>query len=199
MSDEEYTAYVRARMYEKTHQHVIEERQRMEEARARQKEWKEQTRRMERENNGFEKAVEESLRRGEERRKGKRWKEIWEAYWKGWQDLQGWAAAPADTEDAKWKMKIRDRIIWPVESGRWKDVNKDEVERFMSHAPGTEAGSADSKANLLGVLKLERVRWHPDKVQQRLGSHGIDEATMKAVTAVFQVVDRMWTEFREKT
>ncbi|KAI9723376.1 MAG: hypothetical protein M1812_001260 [Candelaria pacifica] len=199
MTDEEYAAHVRAKMYEKTHQHIIEEKARMEEAKKRQKEWKEQTKKMERERNGFEKAVVESLRRGQERRKGKRWREIWEGYVRGWEELKRGGVIGDDEGDGESpKRKVRDRIPWPVESGRWKDVNKDEVEQFMLKAPFANTESDAPPLELAGVLKLERVRWHPDKIQQRLGSNGIDESTMKAVTAVFQVLDRMWNDMREK-
>jgi hypothetical protein len=46
-------------------------------------------------------------------------------------------------------------------------------------------------------LKEERVRWHPDKIQQRLGGR-VDEAVMRDVTAVFQIVDKLWTDTRSK-
>jgi len=57
----------------------------------------------------------------------------------------------------------------------------------MRHAP-YEVGRSRVK-----VLKAERVRWHPDKVQQRFGG-AVDEGTMKLVTGVFQVVDAVFEE-----
>jgi hypothetical protein len=66
------------------------------------------------------------------------------------------------------------------------------VEEFMRRAPGAEDGG------LLSVLKAERVRWHPDKIQQRYGGLGVDEAVMRSVTEVFQIIDRMWSEAKEK-
>ncbi len=186
-------------MYEKTHQHIIEEKARMEEAKNKQKEWRERTRKMERERNGFERAVEESLRRGEERKMGKRWVQVWERYVGGWEELRrgGLGEDEDEVEGERAKRMVRERIPWPVESGRWKDVNKDEVERFMLKAAFANTGSDALPSSLAGVLKVERVRWHPDKIQQRLGSSGVDEGTMKAVTAVFQVLDRMLTEARQ--
>ena len=167
MTDDEYAAYVRAKMWEKTHQALLEERARREEEKARRKLREEEGRR-------WERGVEEALRRGEERRRGKRWKGAWERYVKGWEGMDGEGA-------------IRERIPWPVMSGRWEDVGKEEVERFFGHAP------MEKEADLGKVLKVERVRWHPDKMQQRAGGAGIDAATMKMITAVFQVVDRMWS------
>jgi len=83
------------------------------------------------------------------------------------------------------------RIPWPVLSGRWEDVGKDEVERFFRHA---ERYGGVREGGLGGLLKVERVRWHPDKMQQRAGKDGVDGETMKLITAVFQVIDRMWSE-----
>ncbi|KAI2989598.1 hypothetical protein CBS147345_10613 [Aspergillus niger] len=51
---------------------------------------------------------------------------------------------------------------------------------------------------LLGLLKTERVRWHPDKIQHRYGKLGIDERVLKSVTEVFQIVDQMWNEERKR-
>lgn len=117
--------------------------------------------------------VEEALRRGEERRKRNRWKGVWEGYLAGWEGRKG-------------------VIPWPVESGKMKDVRAEEVEKFFKGVGGI--GGVD----LGDVLKKERVRWHPDKMQQRAGEKGIDGGTMKMVTAVFQVVDKMWSEVRER-
>lgn len=117
--------------------------------------------------------VEEALRRGEERRTRNRWKGVWEGYLAGWEERKG-------------------KIFWPVESGKMKDVGTGEVEKFLRGAGGIEG------VDMGDVLKKERVRWHPDKMQQRAGEVGIDGETMKMVTAVFQIVDRLWSEMRER-
>lgn len=170
MTDEEYVAHVRAKMWERSHGYVAEERQR----RRRQAE-EEKNRRKEEEGRqkDWETRVEEALRRREQRKDGK-WKESWEGYVNGW-------------------LK---EIVWPVESGRREDVRREEVERFFHHAPFWKTRDGPRGEDFGTVLKAERVRWHPDKVQQRFGSQGIDEKTMKTVTAVFQIVDGMWTETR---
>ena len=56
-----------------------------------------------------------------------------------------------------------------------------------------ELGERDFAAR----LKDERVRWHPDKIQQRAGGK-VDEAVMRDVTAVFQVIDKLWNDTRPK-
>ena len=61
---------------------------------------------------------------------------------------------------------------------------------------GIDAGEA-GEAEFLARLKEERVRWHPDKIQQKLGGR-VDEAVMRDVTAVFQIVDKLWSDTRSK-
>ena len=174
MTDEEYVSYVRSKMWEKSHAHIVEERERREQERARRKEKEAQGRK-------FQVEVEDALRRGEERRRKGRWKQAWEAYSKAWED--------GSAEKAKGREKIR----WPVESGHWRDVNKDEVEIFFKNGP---RAVGDPQVSLATILKKERVNWHPDKWQQRTGVAGLDEETVKLVTSVFQVVDRLWSQVK---
>ena len=181
MTDEEYVTYVRAKMWEKTHQHVLEEQRRREEAKSRRRQSDEEGRRL-------EKGVEEALRRGEERRRKARWKTRWCEYLERWKCFTEQAGGDAGTNPVE---AIRKRIPWPVLSGMRRDVNQAEVERFFKHAP--ESSGAEYDANL---LKLERVRWHPDKVQQKAGSSTVDEETMRTITAVFQIIDQLWSNTR---
>lgn len=178
MDDDEYVAYVRARMWEKTHEHVIEERMRREEALKRRKESERRTNRMKSEKQRFDREMEESLRRGLERKKGKLWKDSWERYLREW-DIFNTESKKADTAL---------RIPWPVKSGKRQDVNRENVEEFFS-----EVQKMGDKPDQRALLKVERVRWHPDKMQQRFGARSLDEEARKAVTAVFQVVDNMWS------
>ncbi len=214
MTDDEYAAYVRASMYVKTHQHVIEERQKREKERLYQETLEKMMFEADLERVWFQKEVEESLKRGEQRKLKSKWRGKWEGYILAWESLNignGGCIDPAivggdDTAEtvhgkeaaSKRKMKrIRDEIPWPVESGRFADVNKDAIEDFFRRS--AEVVGAD----LLATLKVERVRWHPDKVQQRLAAipnlrRIEDEATMRKVTAVFQVIDRLWNEEKER-
>ncbi|KAI0816732.1 hypothetical protein GGR55DRAFT_686221 [Xylaria sp. FL0064] len=171
MDDDEYAAYVRQRMWEKTHQGLLEERARREERRRQKEREGEDAARLMRE-------MEASLRRGEERRVKKGWKERWEAYAKAW---EGWDGT-------------LEGMAWPVRSGRHQDVESAAVREFyvMGIDP-VEVGETE----FLGRLKDERVRWHPDKIQQRLGGR-VNEAVMRDVTAVFQIVDKLWTDTRSK-
>ena len=184
MTDEEYTAFVRAKMYEKTHQHLIEEKARRDAAKMERERLAKEGRREEREAEKFRRKVEESLKRGEERKTRKIWSEKWDAYTKKWEDLARGGSTTVAVAS----------IPWPVESGKRKDVELKEVERFFLNAP---TGGQPTEAQLSKVLKLERIRWHPDKIQQKLGGQDVDEAVIQAVTAVFQVIDRMWSELRE--
>lgn len=198
MDDEEYAAYVRAKMWERTHQGLLEERERRrlekERERERAKERAEADRRNRRINDDFEQAVEESLNRGRERRKKKAWIEIWDRYLRSWDRLN--SSSTGDEEDGK-ELHLRNLICWPVESGKRADISPQAVESFIRHAPGDSSGKTDG-VNIANILKMERVRWHPDKIQQRYGGLGIEEPVMKSVTEVFQILDRMWNEEKER-
>lgn len=175
MTDEEYVSYVRSKMWEKSHQYIFEERRKREAQRKRDKIAEER-------NRLWQASFDDGMRRGEERRMKQRWKGVWKAYARKWDE--------AFNDGAEGSMK--EWISWPVESGKWQDVGKESVEAFFRNGAGLE------DVDLGDMLKRERVRWHPDKMQQRAGSGGIDDETMKAVTAVFQVVDRLWGETRRK-
>ncbi|KAL9598975.1 MAG: hypothetical protein Q9219_004158 [cf. Caloplaca sp. 3 TL-2023] len=176
MTDDEYASYVRSKMWEKSHQHIAEERHRREQERARQKEREEEGKR-------WERMVEQALHRGQERRTKNRWKDVWERY------LRGWESLARSKVEGEWKL-IKDKIPWPAETGRY--TGTEEVERFFKHAPQPE--DPNGEVNRVKMLKLERVRWHPDKFLQRAGGQGLDKETIAAVTAIFQIIDRLWSE-----
>ncbi|TPX11191.1 uncharacterized protein E0L32_001009 [Thyridium curvatum] len=175
MTEEEYAAYVRQRMWEKTHAGLLEERERRarerEERAAREDEERRVTAEMER-----------SLRRGEERRRKKAWAARWEQYVRAW---DGWDGGSVDG------------IPWPVESGRRGDTEDAEaVRQFFVLGLNLEALGEKAFA---ARLKDERVRWHPDKMQQRLGGREkADPALMKDVTAIFQIIDKLWADVRAR-
>lgn len=187
MTDEEYTAYVRAKMYEKTHQHLLEEKARREAAKKERERLKEEGRREKREAEKFRQKVEESLRRGQARKNRKAWGQRWDDYTKRWEELS--KSGSQDSSSAEHM-----EIPWPVESGKIKDITKEEIQRFFLYAPSS---GQPTEAQLSKVLKVERVRWHPDKIQHKLGGQSVQESTMQAVTAVFQIIDRMWSEARD--
>jgi hypothetical protein len=185
MTEEEYADYVRCKMWEKSHQHILEEREA--EKRARQKRKAQRAQRDDdvahddQERDQIRRQMDESLRRGAERKKAKEAEAAWNNYVKKWEELK---SAQNMTQEAD--TDICGLIPWPVVSGKALHVSNEETERFLRSSP-------DWKADSAALLKVERVRWHPDKMQQRFGQH-IDRDAMKSVTAVFQVIDRLWTE-----
>ena len=201
MSDDEYASYVRARMWERTHEGVMEERERL---RAEKAKFKEEQRKWERESQErirFECTVQDSLRRGRERKRAKAWTSVWSEYRQSWQELDRMVAMiNAKGEDAGMQ-SLRNLLFWPVESGKRKEVSPESVREFIRHAP---PGPPDSttrepkRKDLLAILKTERVRWHPDKIQHRYGVLGIEAVVMQSVTEVFQIIDQMWNDEREK-
>lgn len=182
MTEDEYADYVRTKMWEKSHQHIVEEREAREKVRQERKKKRETYEGAEedKEREQIRQQMEDSLRRGEERKRLKEAAASWERYSSKWAHLQN----TAEVEEAR----VKELIPWPVLSGKAKHVEKEEIERFLRAAP---AWKHDASA----LLKTERVRWHPDKMQRRFGQH-IDEETIRLVTAVFQVVDHMWNARR---
>jgi hypothetical protein len=189
MNEEEYAEYVRRKMWEKSHQHILEEREAKERARQKKKEERghldENMAHEEQERDHIRRQMEESLKRGAERKKAREAAAAWETYSKRWEELK---SAQVIAQDAAGGLVARDHVPWPVASGKAKHISTDEVEHFLR-------SSSAWKDDAVALLKMERVRWHPDKMQQRFGQH-IDEDTMKLVTAVFQVIDRLWNERR---
>ena len=191
MTDEEYVSYVRSKMWEKSHGYIIEERRRREEDRNRKQEREAKNKE---EGRRWQAGVEDALKRGEKRRKINRWKGVWEKYLSGWE-----IALQEESNSTLDKRTVVQRICWPVESGMVSDISKERIEAFFIHAPEAATGTPYARMDLGDILKKERVRWHPDKIQQKAGSAGLDERTMKAVTAVFQIIDKLWSETRPKT
>ncbi|KAJ5554803.1 hypothetical protein N7535_007248 [Penicillium sp. DV-2018c] len=187
MTEEEYVTYVRARMWERTREGMLEAQAKLRAERM-QKRKEEESRRMAEERRAFERAMDDSLRRGRERKDrkmdSKRWDRVWGEYVESWERIAEVVGEGSEGEP------LRNLLFWPVFSGKRADVKPDAVEEFMRHAAGT--------GEFLATLKSERVRWHPDKIQQRFGSLGIDEVVMRSVTEVFQIVDRLWNEERER-
>lgn len=197
MSEEEYASYVRARMWERSHEGIMAERERQRQEKAKAKRDAESSRQRDRDRVQFDQAVEESLRRGEARRRAKSWKATWEKYTTSWEELN--AAAAVEPSSRSPNFHIRNNIHWPVESGKRRDISRDEIKQFLWNAPGT---AADPKQNdLMSTLKTERVRWHPDKMLHRYGNLGLsqDKSLIQSVTEVFQILDQLWTEARGNT
>jgi hypothetical protein len=202
MTDEEYTAYVRARMWERSHEGIMEERERQRQEKAKAKQSSEAGRRAHRERARFDEALEESLRRGEKRRRGKLWKTTWEKYLKSWEELSALSTSSKTTspqEMAETKLHIRNHIHWPVETGKRRDISRDAVKEFIQHAPSTSDSSAVHE-DFLSTLKAERIRWHPDKMLHRYGNLGLkdEKALVQSVTEVFQILDQLWIEEKER-
>jgi hypothetical protein len=187
MTEEEYADYVRVKMWEKSHQHIVEEREAREKARQKKKAERqhldEDMEREEAEKEKIRQQMTDSLRRGADRKKAKEVEAAWARYQEKWEQLKSAQSTAQQAEG-----KALDLIPWPVVSGKEKHVSVEEIHGFLR-------GSSAWKEDPAALLKGERVRWHPDKMQQRFGQH-LDSDTMKSVTAVFQVIDRLWNERR---
>ncbi|WPH02864.1 Hypothetical protein R9X50_00573200 [Acrodontium crateriforme] len=211
MNDEEYAAYVKTKMWEKKNPHIVLERERSERRRKEQEE--EKTKEREQFVRMKERAAWERAQRGDrrERRRSNDDKHehiftgqannmsegrksnseeqaaAWSRYLEAWGQLQQELLSEHDSPTTG--PAASQRIPWPVFAA--KQVLKPNVEEFMRNPP------LDEERSLLTVLKAERVRWHPDKVQQRFRGT-VDEGTMKLVTGVFQVIDSLFEEERKR-
>ncbi|KAF2164688.1 hypothetical protein M409DRAFT_67796 [Zasmidium cellare ATCC 36951] len=219
MNDDEYAAYVQTRMWEKKNPEIVLEReraakQRKEEEEERKRQREEFIRRKERA--AWDRAQRDGARRfagvGDDGTDGyeyvfdfsdrdtgrsKRSKpepneylEAWSSYNIAWDRLKLELLDEANSgpKDEKRPTPSK-RIPWPVL--QHKPVTRPNIEAFMRHIPLERDGKSR-----LQLLKAERLKWHPDKVQQRfVGS--VDEGTMKVVTGVFQIVDALVEEERK--
>ena len=204
MNEEEYAQFVRRKMWEKSWEGIeaAKEEKRKEREREKKRVREEERQKTSEKSASFEHLfdleVENSLARGEQRREKRRWKGLWEDYLRRWEDLQQLAQHQAKPLTNSEKHFLRNKIVWPVETGKRKDIKPEEVERFIVKGVQSSARVDEAEDALIKALKTERVRWHPDKVQQRYGFMEVDESTVAGVTAIFQVFDRMWNERRTK-
>lgn len=207
MDDEEYAQYVRRKMWEKSREGVEAAREEARRDKARRKAQEERIRANEPQDQSstagphnnfvFDFEIEASLQRGQRRKDQKRWRALWKDYLQRWESLQD-LAQNHDQRESEATLFLRNKMAWPVESGQRRDVNAEEIQRFVRSGAQATESDPESRANALAAaVKVERVRWHPDKIQQRYGSLEIDEATMKGVTATFQVLDQMWNDLRD--
>jgi len=207
MDDEQYAQYVRRKMWEKSTEGLQAARE------ARRRERKEEEARRRDQNTErpepqtgshapsdfvFDFEIDASLRRGQDRRDKKRWHTIWQDYTQRWNELQKiYESRRGPSADDGEQTFLRNKIAWPVESGKRKDVEPDAIEAFFHRVCDVQQiDRLDSATSVTAMLKAERIKWHPDKIQQRFGFMQIEQGTMEGVTAVFQVLDRMWTGLR---
>lgn len=212
MNDEQYVEYVKQQMWERKHPEVVNERKQRE--RERKAEEASRARRREEFIRRKEQAAWERSQRRTFRNEGadQRYKYEFagDRHWSGqdpsmtkaeqreyisaWSNyLAAWDRLKRDLLEQRQKgeenpASASKRISWPVLKS--KPPTKANIEAFMQHIP------SDDRKERLRLLKAERVRWHPDKVQQRFGGT-VDEGTMKVVTGVFQVVDSLVEEERK--
>ena len=217
MNDEEYAEHVKQQMWERKHPEIVFERRKRE--REKKLEEEERTRRREEFVRHKEQAAWERSQRWRSRGDDadarnakyeyefageKHWNHdnpvetqaerqeylsAWATYLSAWDQLKLDLLKQGQGDDTTPAIQPSKRIPWPVLKS--KPPTKLNIEAFMRHAP------CKDQEEKLRVLKAERVRWHPDKVQQRFGG-AVDDGTMRLVTGVFQVVDSMVEEERKR-
>ena len=202
MTHEEYAAWMRREMFMKTHGAKMAEREARnkayQEKKRKEEKAREETERLNAEHVRWQEKMWEKIRatgaenlkeaekvraNHKEREERQKMSDAWAKY------TLAWAALRENNDLADESTEAARRLIpWPVHSGKPKDISQAAVERFLK-------GSGEWDVARTALLKAERVRWHPDKMQQRFGQH-LDTTIMKAVTAVFQIIDKLWDENR---
>ena len=205
MTEEEYAQFVRRKMWEKSWEGIeaAKEKKRREREREKKKIRDEEKQMPSSEKtvlfgNLFDLEVENSLKRSERRKEQRRWRALWDDYHRRWEELQQLAKDRTATSAESDPLFLRNKIPWPVETRKRKDVKPDEIERFLTKCNQSSFSTDEADTELMNSLKVERVRWHPDKMQQRYGFMEIDEGTRTGVTATFQAIDRLWNDRRTK-
>ncbi|KAF2150079.1 hypothetical protein K461DRAFT_281324 [Myriangium duriaei CBS 260.36] len=198
MTDEEYVAYVKRRMWERLHPEEVREVRRREERereRGREKREREEKKyRKDEEEETDPLGVQAALNRGTARRSKRevmRWVGLWRDYQARWAEV-----------DVK-------RLPWPTESGAAPTVDERGVKEVKAFFAGVKAAlpailgeeggeikDEDVNAANKAVLKAERFRWHPDKMMQRFGKALEEGDVMSRITAVFQVIDGLLGELK---
>lgn len=174
MDDEMYMEYVKEMMWQNTQEAREEQQQREKQER----EWRQERDKLREKERAWKTRHEypppiESMDAKENIDPAQR---AWERYDQAWIALKN-STSPNPPS----------KIPWPVLSGRPKDVSRRHVEEFFQSAP-------PRSTSLIALLKAERVRWHPDKMQQKF--RNLDAETLRRVTAVFQDIDRLYATLR---
>ena len=199
MSEDEYAAYVRRRMWERTHAGLLEARRRREKEEAERREREAREARERADAARIAREMDRCLRRGEERRRRRAWRDKWLAYVERCKEWElraaggGSGGGGGGVERIPWPEGVGRGSSYPDDNNGGGGVQAEAVRAFFVNGLGLEElGEKEFAAR----LKEERVRWHPDKVQQRLGGR-VDGRVMRDVTAVFQVVDALWNDTRK--
>ena len=173
------------------------ERERLERERAEQA-------RAERERAEQEAASRERLRRQQERRareeaarehreqaareraekEQQEWQQSWETYERDWAKMSRINTSKIDED-------VKDSVPWPVKSGKWQDVNPENVKRFIQHAPD---GVFDNHRRLRSLLRRQAVRWHEDKIRQFFLRIAGDQETFRLTVVVMQTINAMMVD-----
>lgn len=120
----------------------------------------------------------------------------WDRYTRAWAELSNATAQSRMTRNP------RNSIPWPTDAGTFSSCQSAEaadIEAFFHYGLLSPVIPGKKSAELLAILKAEKVRWHPDKMQRLFVHTGaLDDETLRTATAVSQVVNRMNQEEQEK-
>jgi hypothetical protein len=81
---------------------------------------------------------------------------------------------------------VKDSVPWPVKSGRWQDVNPENVKKFIEHAPAEVFGN---RPRLRSLLRRQAMRWHEDKIRQFFPRIAGDQEAFQLTVVVMQTIN----------
>lgn len=207
MDDEQYANFVRRKMWEKSREGIEAARQDRDRRRTgrRQKEHDEDqagssfetlhAHAHAREYEVFNLEIDESICRANARKEHRYWRKRWQDYLGGWDSLERICRTRKEsTVESDGQISLLDQIPWPTGSGSWHELCLQDIKGFFENVAAHNNTDGDVARSEYTMIKMERVRWHPDKMQQRYGGIDLEQDVIEHITAVFQILDDLRRE-----
>ena len=169
----------RERLERKRAEQARAERERAEQEAAARERLRRQQERREREEAARERREQAARERAEKEQQ--EWQQSWDTYERDWANMSRINTTEIDED-------VKDSVPWPVKSGKWRDVNPDNVTKFLQHAPD---GVFDNRSRLRSLLRRQAVRWHEDKIRQFFPRIAGARETLRLTVVVMQTINAM--------
>jgi hypothetical protein len=111
----------------------------------------------------------------------RKWQQSWETYERDWANMSRIDTSEVDED-------VKDSVPWPVQSGKWQDVNPANVKKFIQHAPD---GVFDNCRRFRSLLRRQAMRWHEDKIRHFFPRIAGDQETFQLTIVVMQTINAM--------
>lgn len=96
-------------------------------------------------------------------------------YWENWRIIK--------------EQGLKDVIFFPI-LNKNSEISLENIENFYKQS------EIDTKTSIKQLLKVERIKWHPDKMAQTLKLSELDdEEILVKITKVFQIVNELYEKY----